>query len=89
MKSWKLWIGILAILAVIAGAAFVYWNNYLKTAHSSFENYYHFRGCKQLVERTDTYGICVTDRGETIKLVKYDGRWFLDGDLPCKTGICW
>lgn len=24
-----------------------------------------------------------TVRGQTIKIVKFDNRWFLDGDLPC------
>jgi hypothetical protein len=89
MKSWKKWIWVLAILALVGGAALLYWNQYLKNAHSSFEKYYDFRGCKKLIERTDTYGVCLTDKGETIKIVKYEGKWFLDGDLPCKTGICW
>ena len=56
---------------------------YLKKAHSTFENYYDFRGCRQLLERTDSYGICKTDSGQTIKIVKYQGKWYLDGDLPC------
>lgn len=55
----------------------------LKIAHSSFENYYNFRGCTELINKTDTYGFCKTQTGETIKLVKYQDRWFLDGDLPC------
>ena len=56
---------------------------YLRKAHSTFENYYVFRGCQQLVEKTDSYGICKINSGETIKIVKFDNRWFLDGDLPC------
>jgi hypothetical protein len=55
---------------------------YLKKAHSTFENYYAFRGCTELITRTDDYGICKTKSGETIKIVKYQGKWFLDGDLP-------
>lgn len=60
----------------------VWWVFYLKKAHSTFENYYAFRGCVQLIERTDTYGICKLKGGEEIKIVKFNGKWFLDGDLP-------
>jgi len=76
---------IIAIL--IFGSLFfifgIYQVFYLRQAHSTFENYYAFRGCQKLLERTDEYGICRTKSGETIKIVKFDGRWFLDGDLPC------
>ena len=54
----------------------------LRRAHSTFENYYAFRGCVQLLEKTDTYGICQLSSGQTIKLVKYQNKWYLDGDLP-------
>ena len=60
----------------------IYWINYLKIAHSSFKNYYNFRGCVELLEKTDTYGICKLSSGKTIKIVKFQDRWFLDGDLP-------
>ena len=56
---------------------------YLRKAHSSFDNYYAFRGCTQLLEKTENYGICLTNNGQKIKMVKLDSRWFLDGDLPC------
>ena len=55
----------------------------LDKAHSTFENYYAFRGCTQLISRTDTEGVCRTASGATVKIVKYQGKWFLDGDLPC------
>lgn len=89
MKTRNILLVTLAVLIIIAGGVFAYWNNYLNTAHSSFGNYYAFRGCQKLVSRTDTFAVCVTDKGETITIVKYEDRWFLDGDLPCKTGICW
>jgi hypothetical protein len=54
----------------------------LRKAHSTFENYYVFRGCVQLVEKTDTYGTCRLPSGQIIKLVKYQNKWYLDGDLP-------
>jgi len=63
---------------------------YLRKAHSTFENYYAFRGCVQLLEKTDDYGTCVTNSGQTIKIVKYQNKWYLDGDLPwaCLGGMC-
>ncbi len=63
---------------------------YLRKAHSTFENYYSFRGCVQLLNKTDDYGICKTNSGQTIKIVKYQKKWYLDGDLPwaCLGSIC-
>ncbi len=63
---------------------------YLRKAHSTFENYYAFRGCVQLLNKTDDYGTCKTDSGQIIKIVKYQNKWYLDGDLPwaCFGGIC-
>jgi hypothetical protein len=54
----------------------------LQKAHSTFTNYYAFRGCIKLIERTDTYGICQLASGKTIKIVLFNGKWYLDGDLP-------
>ena len=48
----------------------------------SFENYYKFRGCIELINKTEDYGFCKIGSGQIIKLVKYNNRWFLDGDLP-------
>lgn len=63
---------------------------FLRNAHSTFENYYAFRGCVQLLDKTDTYGTCRTDSGQVIKIVEFNGKWYLDGDLPwgCVGGIC-
>ena len=58
------------------------WILYLQKAHSTFENYYRFRGCVKLIQRTSDYGICKIDTGKIIKIVKYRDKWFLDGDLP-------
>ena len=62
----------------------------LRKAHSTFENYYTFRGCTQLVTKTDIEGKCVTKGGQTIKIVKYRNKWYLDGDLPwaCIGKLC-
>lgn len=84
-------VAIIAILfVVIVFIIFaVYWILFLRKAHSTFENYYAFRGCVQLIAKTDDYGICRIGSGETIKIVKYQNRWYLDGDLPsCWYNIC-
>ncbi|HEX8923636.1 MAG TPA: hypothetical protein VF828_02790 [Patescibacteria group bacterium] len=78
------WWKIILIFVIVIFGLGVYQILYLKKAHSTFENYYAFRGCVQLVEKTQDYGICKTKTNQTIKIVKFDGRWFLDGDLPCK-----
>ena len=81
----SLTIGTIVVLGIVVDRYFVF----LRKAHSTFDNYYAFRGCKQLIQRTETYGICKTDRGQTIKIVKFQGRWYLDGDLPtCLLHIC-
>ena len=62
---------------------------YVQNAHSTFDNYYAFRGCNQLVEKTDNYAYCKIPSGETIKIVKFNSWWYLDGDLPsCLLNIC-
>lgn len=63
---------------------------YLRKAHSTFENYYAFRGCVKLIQKTNTYGICKTSSGQTIKIVKFKDKWYLDGDLPwaCLGNVC-
>jgi hypothetical protein len=63
---------------------------YLRKAHSTFENYYAFRGCIQLLEKTEDYGICKTNIEQTIKIVKYQDKWYLEGDLPwaCLGRMC-
>ncbi len=62
----------------------------LRKAHSTFENYYAFRGCVQLLNKTNDYGTCKISSGQAIKIVKYNSKWYLDGDLPwaCLGGIC-
>lgn len=61
----------------------IYQTLYLKKVHSTFDNYYVFRGCVQLVEKTQDYGECKLNNGQTIKIVEFKNRWYLDGDLPC------
>jgi len=80
----------LLLVGTIIVAFAVYQILYLRKAHSTFENYYAFRGCTQLLEKTDSYGTCKIASGQTIKIVKFDGKWYLDGDLPwaCLGKVC-
>ena len=77
------------VVTILLLGFFMYQIMYLKNAHATFANYYSFRGCVQLIKRTNQYGICRTNTGQTIKIVQYDGRWFLNGDLPiCRSRLC-
>ncbi len=71
----------IVLVFVFLGAGF-YWVHTLNVAHRSFENYYNFRGCSQLLEKTDTYGVCKTSSGKIITLVRVQNKWYLDGDSP-------
>jgi len=82
MKKHKLLIIYAAIIAVIIIALGINWFFILDKAHSSFDNYYQFRGCTQLLTKTPDNGTCKIGNGQTIKIVKFNGKWYLDGDLP-------
>jgi len=80
---------LLAIAILLAAGLVIDQYVVLRKAHSTFEDYYAFRGCTELLERTDTEGVCRTDTGQTITIVLYRGRWYLKGDLPgCFLGAC-
>ena len=80
------WILIALTIAVTLFFSFsVYWMVLLKKAHSTFENYYAFRGCVQLLEKNPDSGTCKISSGQIIKIVKINNQWYLDGDGP---GIC-
>ncbi len=87
MKSKNKIILLISLLIFVLLLFGLYYIIYLDIAHSSFENYYKFRGCTELINKTSDYGICKTGSGETIKIVKYDDKWYLDGDLPVSCGI--
>lgn len=71
------------LLATLFFSFGIYQVLYLQRAHSTFGNYYAFRGCAQLVSKNDNYGFCKLASGQTIKIVKFQGKWYLDEDLPC------
>jgi hypothetical protein len=81
-------LGIIAVIVLIVLGVH-YWL-YLRTAHSTFEHYYAFRGCVQLLQKTDTYGTCRTGSGRVVTIVEYQGKWYLQGDLPwaCLGKVC-
>lgn len=81
LRSRFLWT-IITCLVLAGGAFAVYQWNYLRIAHSTFDNYYAFRGCTQLISRTDTSGVCKTESGQTITIVEFNNKWYLQGDLP-------
>ena len=80
-KGKTLW-GIVA-LVVLVGSAFVAYQVYATNlAHTTFDRYYAFRGCVQLIDKTDTYADCKLAIGSSIKIVLINGKWYLDGDGP-------
>ncbi|MDB5188808.1 MAG: hypothetical protein JWM92_406 [Candidatus Nomurabacteria bacterium] len=74
----KLAVVMIAVILIIVISQIVY----LKKAHRTFENYYHFRGCVALIEKTDTYGICQLPSSQIIKIVEINNKWYLEGDGP-------
>lgn len=54
----------------------------VQSAHDSFDNYYKFRGCSELISKSTDSATCRLSSGTTIKLVKFQDKWYLDGDLP-------
>lgn len=76
------------IVVVLLVVLFIQQVIMLQIAHSTFNNYYTFRGCVQLLSTTTDSGICRTGSGQVIKIVLYNGKWYLDGDLPvCMIGF--
>jgi len=74
----------LILLLIIASITLsVYQIILLNKAHSTFENYYAFRGCTKLLNKNDDFGTCQTNSGQNIKIVRFQNKWYLDGDLPC------
>lgn len=79
-KSKTLWAIVLVV--VIVGGFLAYQVYRTNLAHTTFDRYYAFRGCTELIDKTDTYGDCKLADGSTIKIVLSNGKWYLDGDGP-------
>lgn len=81
LKSKNFWGIIISI--VVVGIVFVAFQGYkINLAHTTFERYYAFRGCVELIDKTDTYADCRLANGQTIKIVLIADKWYLDGDGP-------
>jgi hypothetical protein len=81
MKN-KVLIIFISLLAIVILVCVVNWLFVLRKAHNTFENYYAFRGCVQLLDRADDYGTCRTASGQVIKIIKLQNKWYLEGDGP-------
>lgn len=78
-----------AVVVLLLAALFMEQFFVLQKAHSSFSNYAAFRGCQRITSRSDISGTCTLASGQSIKIVKFNGKWYLDGDLPfCWNGVC-
>jgi hypothetical protein len=79
-----------ALAAIVILVALGLWQvATLRTAHSSFANYASFRGCSQITSETSTSGTCTLPNGQSITMVQYEGKWYLEGDLPrCVGTFC-
>jgi hypothetical protein len=89
MKNHKLIISIVGLVVIVILGIGIWQFLVLQKAHSSFNNYYNFRGCKTLLVQTDTYGLCQLSDGKMIKIVEFHNKWYLNGDLPtCVGGVC-
>jgi hypothetical protein len=69
-------------LLILLASWTISWGFYVEHAHSTFENYYAFRGCQQLLTKTNSDATCRLPSGQVIKLVQVQNKWYLDGDLP-------
>ena len=73
---------IFILLTIIVFTLGMIWLFILRKAHSSFQNYYVFRGCVKLLEKNNDYGLCKIHSGKIIKIVKIQDKWYLEGDGP-------
>ncbi len=74
---------ILLILIIFLGAFLAYKGFPTYHAHDTFDGYCKWRGLVVESKESD-YGMCKNIiTGKKYKIVLYQGRWFLDGDLPC------
>lgn len=82
----ELWIFLIAVMLIFF--AINRWI-FVTNAHKTFENYYAFRGWTKLLKRTNDYALCKVNNDQTIKIVKFNNKWYLDGDLPtCINNFC-
>ena len=78
----KIILAVIGIVVIALAALAIDQFFVLKKAHSTFDDYYAFRGCAQLLSKTDTSGVCKTTSGDTITIVQINNKWYLQGDGP-------
>lgn len=70
------------IFLVILISFFLYQFITIRNAHLTFEGYCKWRGL-EVVNQSADYGWCKSQAtGQEFKMVLYNNRWYLDGDLP-------
>ena len=73
----------LVLFLTLFGCFVVYQMITIYKAHETFDGYCHWRGLVTVSKFRD-YGFCKNPKsGAQQKMVLFNGRWFLDGDLPC------
>jgi hypothetical protein len=56
----------------------------IQKAHEAFDGYCKWRGL-EIVSKSDNFGYCRDAKsGKEFKMILFDGKWYLDGDLPPK-----
>ena len=66
---------------ILFGVFFVYEGINTYNAHSTFLGYCNWRGLEP-INQTSNYGYCNSSSGQIYKIVLFNGRWYLGGDLP-------
>ena len=84
MKSANKKLLFFSLVAVVA--IFLIWFIYqaitTTKAHQTFESYCKWRGL-EIENKSDSYGYCKDQKtGKEYKMVLFNGKWYLDGDLP-------
>ena len=83
MKKYKIIIIVCSVLILLFGAFVTYQVITTNLAHNTFDGYCKWRGLT-VVSQTSDYGYCKNEtNGMQYKMVLYQGKWYLDGDLPC------
>jgi hypothetical protein len=81
-KSWRIFLGILAFLVfLLFVSCLIYQIVTTRKAHQTFEGYCHWRGL-EVVNKSADYGFCADKYGNEFKIVSFNGKWYLNGDLP-------
>jgi uncharacterized protein YpmB len=69
------------LLLIIIAGLFIYWAITTYQAHATFEGYCNWRGL-EVINQSSNFGYCKDVSGQVYKIVLFNGRWYLDGDLP-------